>query len=122
VKASCGKAYSGSIGSRLGGAGSAKTFFNTGCFTQPKDFSYGNEPRTDNTLRTPGTDNWDMSLFKNIPLTERTSLNFRVEAFNLFNRVQFGSPNTQLGNSQFGWITNQSNNPRIFQFAGRLRF
>ncbi len=121
VAASCGKAYSGSIGSRLGGSG-AKTFFNTACFTVPSDFSYGNEPRTDGSIRTPGVDNWDMALFKNIPLTERATLNFRVEAFNLFNRVQFGAPNTQLQNAQFGWITRQANNPRLLQFAGRISF
>jgi outer membrane receptor protein involved in Fe transport len=122
VSAGCGKAYSGSIGSRLGGAGSAKTYFNKSCFTVPADFSYGNEPRTDNTLRTPGIDNWDMSLFKDFPVHENMTLNFRVEAFNLFNRVQFGSPNTQLGNAQFGWITQQGNNPRLLQLSGRFSF
>ena len=122
VTPGCGKAYSGSIGSRLGGAGSAKTYFNKSCFSIPTDFSYGNEPRTDNTLRTPGTDNWDMSLFKDFPVHENMTLDFRVEAFNLFNRVQFGSPNTQLGNAQFGWITQQFNNPRLLQLSGRLSF
>lgn len=120
VVSGCGKAYSGSIGSRLGGG--AKTYFNTACFTVPKDFSYGNEPRTDNTLRTPGADNWDVSLFKNIPLTEKVTLNFRVEAYNIFNRVQFGAPNTQLQNANFGTITAQANNPRLLQFAGRFSF
>lgn len=122
VTAGCGKAYSGSIGSRLGGAGSAKTYFNKSCFTIPADFSFGNEPRTDNTLRTPGTDNWDMSLFKDFSIHENMTLDFRVEAFNLFNRVQFGSPNTQVGNAQFGWITNQQNNPRLLQLSGRFSF
>jgi hypothetical protein len=122
VTAGCAKSYGGSIGSRLGGAGSAKPYFNTSCFTNPPDFTYGNEPRTDNTLRTPGIDNWDMSLFKDVPIHENMTLNFRVEAFNLFNRVQFGSPNTQLGNSQFGWITQQFNNPRLLQLSGRFSF
>ena len=90
---------------------SPKPYFNTFCFINPTDFTYGNEPRTDNTLRTPGTDDWDMSLFKDVPIHENMTLNFTVEAFNLFNRVQFGSPSTQPGNSQFGWITQQFNNP-----------
>ncbi len=121
VVAGCGKAYSGSIGGRLGGGGN-KTFFNTACFVAPSDFTYGNEPRNDTTLKTPGIDNWDMALYKSIPLTEGTALNFRVEAFNVFNRVQFGAPNTQLQNAQFGWITTQENNPRILQLAGRFNF
>ena len=71
VTAGCAKSYGGSISSRLGGAGSAKPYFNTSCFTDPADFTYGNEPRNDNTLRTPGTDNWDMSLYKDVPSTTR---------------------------------------------------
>ncbi len=122
VDPSCAKANSGAIGERLGGGGGAKTYFNTTCFTTPANFTFGNEPRADNDLRTPGMDNWDMSLFKDFPIKEGVTLNFRVEAFNLFNRVQFGSPNTSLGNSQFGWITSQQNNPRLLQFAGRLSF
>jgi hypothetical protein len=122
VVAGCGKAFSGPIAGRLGGAGAAKTYFNKSCFAAPADFTFGNEPRTDNTLRTPGVDNWDMSLFKDFPVHESMTLNFRVEAFNLFNRVQFGSPNTQLGNAQFGWITQQSNNPRLLQLSGRFSF
>jgi hypothetical protein len=118
----CGKSYSGPINKRLGGTGGAQTYFNKSCFAIPPNFTFGNEPRTDYTLRTPGQDNWDMSIFKNIPLYEHVTLNFRVEAFNVFNRVQFGSPNTQLGNSQFGWITQQFNNPRLLQLSGRLSF
>jgi hypothetical protein len=121
VAAGCAKGYSGAIYDRLGGNG-AKTYFNPACFTTPANFTYGNEPRADNDLRTPGTHNWDMSLFKDFPLKEGVALNFRAEAFNLFNRVQFGSPNTSLGNSQFGWIIRQQNNPRLLQFAGRITF
>ena len=71
-------------------------------------------------LRTPGIANWDMSLYKNIPVHQNMALNFRVEAFNLFNRLQFGVPNGQLGTSTLGWITAQANSPRILQIAGRF--
>ena len=118
----CAKNYSGSIINRLGGPGSSNTYFNTSCFTDPPNFTYGDEPRTDSTLRTPGIANWDMSLFKNFPIHENLSFDFRVEAFNTFNRVQFGSPNTQFGNAQFGWITAQFNNPRLLQVSGRISF
>ena len=122
VVAGCGKVLSGSIYNRLGGAGSKSTYFNSGCFTQPSYFTDGDESRTDNMLRTPGIANWDMSLYKNIPVHEDMALNFRVEAFNLFNRVQFGVPNGQLGTSTLGWITAQANSPRILQIAGRFTF
>jgi len=52
--AGCAKKTSGSIYNRLGGTGSTGTYFNTACYTQPSYFAYGNESRTDNTLRTPG--------------------------------------------------------------------
>jgi hypothetical protein len=53
------------------------------------------------------------------------NLEFRTEFFNLFNRVQFGKPNqvdTTASNSTFGIISTQQNNPRLIQFALRLRF
>ena len=122
VTAGCAKNIGGSVISRLGGAGSTNTYFNTGCFTTPNYFTYGDESRTDNSLRGPGIANWDMSLYKDFPIKERTTFEFRAEAFNLFNRVQFGNPNTSLGNTSFGYVTTQNNNPRLLQFSGRIDF
>jgi hypothetical protein len=110
------RATSGSMYTRING------YFNTSCFVAPPAFTYGNETRTDPVLRTPGQANWDMSLFKNIPIHENLTFDFRVEAFNLFNRVQFGSPNSTIGNAQAGTITSQYNLPRIFQVSGRFNF
>jgi hypothetical protein len=90
------------ITQQLLGALSKSAYFNSSCFAIPANFTYGNESRTDNKLRGAGTANWDMSLFKDIPVQESMSLDFRVEAFNLFNRVQFGNPVTTLGSSTFG--------------------
>ena len=58
-------------------------------------------------------------------ITERLNLQFRAEAFNLFNRVQFGQPNTvccSTSNASFGVISSQLNLPRVVQFALRLEF
>jgi hypothetical protein len=63
-----------------------------------------------------------LSLYKEFPIHEKLTFNFRVEAFNLFNRVQFGNPNTSVGNALFGNITTQLNNPRALQFSGRFLF
>ncbi|QHS52279.1 TonB-dependent receptor [Edaphobacter sp. 12200R-103] len=124
------KKNGGSMYNRLGGPLAATTYFNTSCFVQQSvnnpyvfnRFQYGNESRTDNTLRGPGQANWDMSLYKDIPIHENMKFNLRVEAFNLFNRVQFGNPNTSVGNALFGNITTQINNPRAFQLSGRFLF
>jgi hypothetical protein len=45
------------------------------------------------TLRAGGMQNWDMSLFKNIPLGERYSIQLRLEAFNAFNHPNFQDKN-----------------------------
>jgi hypothetical protein len=76
-------------------------------------------------LRAPDINNFDLALFKRTSITERSRLEFRVERFNLFNRVQFGPPNTAFTTtafSTFGVITTQINQPRLLQMAMRLQF
>ena len=121
----CQKAIGGGIFNRLGKLeGAANNYFNLACFnSNPVPlFTYGNESRTDNQLRTPGVANYDFALYKDMPIRENITFQFRVEAFNLFNRVQFGSPNTVVGNAQFGNITTDLNTPRLLQMAGRITF
>lgn len=124
VVPNCQKAIGGSMPNRLGvGNRSSNNYFNTSCFVTPSSpFAYGNESRSDNQLRSPGIANFDVALYKDTPLHENTVLELRLESFNLFNRVQFGNPNTQVGNPQYGWITTQLNNPRILQLAARINF
>jgi hypothetical protein len=139
VAPGCAKKVGGNMATHLGQAYNEPSYFNTNCFgsqTIPgatlningtstpiySPFEFGTESRTDNALRTPGTANWDMSLFKNFPIHESASFEFRAEAFNLFNRVQFGQPNVSVGNTSFGSLTSQYNNPRILQMSGRINF
>lgn len=97
-------------------------WFNTAAFAAPPAYTFGNESRLDNTLRAHGVANWDFTISKAVPITERLSFDFKAEIFNLFNRVQFGDPGTQLGSANFGIVSSQINNPRQIQFAGRLSF
>ena len=97
-------------------------WFNTSCFTQPATFSFGNERRVDSTLRNAGVANFDASLSKAIKIAEVSDLQFSLEAFNLFNRVQFGTPATNLSSGTFGQVTNQANSPRTLQLALRYSF
>ena len=58
-------------------------------------------------------------------VANRVNLTCRVEAFNLFNRVQFGPPNTQAStaaNNTFGQVTTKVNQPRLMQLAIRMTF
>jgi len=66
--------------------------------------------------------NFDVSVFKNFPLRERFSLQFRAESFNIANRAEFGLPNTQIGSAAAGVITSQANSARDIQLALKLVF
>ena len=46
-----------------------------------------------NTLTTPGRNNWDMAVFKNTYITENKYIQFRAEAFNVFNHPQYSFAN-----------------------------
>jgi hypothetical protein len=106
----------GSVKDRLG------RYFDTSVFSFNDPFTFGNAPRIMPNLYGPGTNNFDISLFKNTQLTERLKLQFRVEAFNAFNRIQFGNPATSINANNFGRINTQVNFPRDYQFALKLLF
>jgi hypothetical protein len=119
VASGCGKTISGSAQSRY------NEWFNVSCFSLPANYTFGNQSRTDSSLRGPGIANYDFAVFKRTAITERVNVEFRAEAFNLFNRVQFGAPNltyTTAANSTFGVISSQLNSPRLMQMAMRLHF
>jgi hypothetical protein len=97
-------------------------WFNTSCFVQPPQFTFGNEGRVDSQLRGEGVDNWDLSVSKDTHISERVHAVFEGEFINAFNRVQFGPPALQVGSSIFGVVSSTLNNPREVQFALRLLF
>ena len=95
-------------------------YFDTSVYSQPAAFTFGNEPNVSPVLRAHGVRNFDLSLFKNFELGARTAVQFRVEALNAFNRVQFSAPNTSVTSSSFGVISGQANAPRQLQFGLKL--
>ncbi len=97
-------------------------WFNTGDFVAQPLATFGNQRR--NQLYGPGLQRVDLSLFKNFDIYERLKLEFRTEAFNVLNTAQFVNPTASLGNALNGQITSTSNayNPRLIQFAARLKF
>jgi hypothetical protein len=101
-------------------------WFNPAAFTAPPAYTYGNSGR--NIIVGPGTNQVDMSLFKNIPLPwrEGTRLEFRTEVFNLFNKPQFDNPNESgavAGAATIGIpgaaALNYAGNPAFFQRTSR---
>ena len=70
---------------------------NPNIFVAPRGLTFGNAGR--NFLNNPHRINFDMSLLKHFPITEGTNLEFRAEAFNIFNHTQFRLYNSDLGNT-----------------------
>ncbi|MCL5743695.1 MAG: carboxypeptidase regulatory-like domain-containing protein [Acidobacteria bacterium] len=101
---------------------SLSRWFDTSCFSAPAQYQFGNEGR--NVLVGPGKNNLDFGVHRrfHIPWRESAALEFRGEAFNLFNHPQFGIPGSTLGNPGFGIISGTSEPNRILQMALRFTF
>lgn len=72
----------------------------------------------------PGINNFDMTLAKSTRLTESKSLDFRIEAFNVFNHAQFYGPSSvdgEINDPEFGHIVS-AQAPRLIQLAAKFYF
>jgi hypothetical protein len=74
---------------------------NPAAFAAASQYTFGNVQR--NGLEGPGLQEWDFSMLKDFTFTETRRLEFRAEAFNLLNQVNFDNPSTTL-TSSFGRI------------------
>lgn len=105
--------------------GKATQWFNPAAYLAPPPNSgfYGNLSR--DSLPGPGLATWDFAGQKDVAMTERLTLQFRGEIFNLLNRANFNTPNliafTPTGVSgTAGAITSTSTTSRQVQFALKL--
>ncbi len=117
-------ATTGSYADRLASADHATaTYVNAGAFAVAPAFTYGNAPRTITDVRTPTTYNVDASFIKNVRFGAKT-LQFKLEALNLTNRVQVRTLNGRntVGTSNFGQTTTQAGFMRIIQLMARFSF
>jgi hypothetical protein len=132
----------GDIHSRLNGYLSLTNFTTApvadpaGCLADPSfacTTAFGNLGR--NIYRGPFQQNWDFSLIKNFKLTERQSLRFTTDFFNIWNHVNFANPSINdvetithdsLGNptpdGPFGKVFSTVGTPRLIQFSLRYAF
>lgn len=101
-------------------------WFNPCAFTHATAGELGDVSRA--PLSGPRFVNTDFSAFKSFRLTERYTLQFRSEFFNLWNHAQFGLTGNGVfmqdvnSSSTFGAVNETVNNPRVIQFALRLDF
>ncbi len=102
-------------------------FFRPDVFQLPALGTWGNAAKT--SVRLPGLNNWDIAIFKSLPVHERVRVQFRAEFYNAFNHTQFSNVNTnarfnnagQQINASLGQLTATAS-ARIIQLAVRLYF
>ena len=83
-----------------------------------------------NSLRGPGVNKWDLSMFKNFALGERRTLQFRSEFFNALNHPSFTTVDRTINTTattvrpemdNFAMVTN-TRDARVLQFGLKLSF
>lgn len=104
-------------------------WFDTTAFVNPPNFTFGNVGRVLPDVRAPGTVNFDLSIIKGTHVTERVNVQLRAEAFNVFNHVNLGLPNTSFAagpdgrnsSASFGRISS-ARDARIMQLGLKVIF
>jgi len=100
---------------------------NPAAFSTPSPGTFGNLGR--NAFRAPGISQLDLAFMKDVSITERIRIRFRADMFNVFNRAQYGAPNADVSQVNFGVITTTISSyatgrgtPREFQLSVRTSF
>lgn len=124
ANADAGNIFADLVGDNHGNLpGSQRTidrWFDTEAFARPAPFTFGSAGR--NIVIGPGAATVDFSLVRDFRLPAAHRLQFRVEAFNLLNRVNLGFPNSTIGAAGFGAIRTTSTNAREIQLAVKYIF
>src|SRR5215472_19169319 len=92
----------------------------TDAFQLQQSGQFGDSGR--NSLRGPHVNSFAFALMKDFVFREGMSLQFRWEAFNLFNTPIFAAPSNDFSQSSAGQITSLAGDPRVMQFALRFSF
>jgi hypothetical protein len=94
-------------------------WFNPAAFCTAALGTVGNAGR--NNFHAPGINDWDMALMKDTRITESTSLELRMDFFNIMNHTQFNGPSSNVRSGLFGSITGAAGG-RITQLAAKFYF
>ena len=103
----------------FGESNKSRFWLNPAAFSQTAPLKFGTSGR--NIIQGPAWWNFDLSAFKTFPIRENINLQFRAEAFNGFNNVQFFPADLNVASPNFGTLQG-ANRPRVMQVALRLSF
>jgi Carboxypeptidase regulatory-like domain len=98
---------------------STSRWFDTSAFAVAPQFTLGSASR--NPVRGPSYRNLDFALLRRVAMPAATSLEIRLEAFNLTNTPPFGAPNGVFGSAAFGTITT-AGDARVLQIGVKYLF
>ena len=98
----------------------SRPVFNVAAFQQVASGVFGNAGR--NRFFGPGWVTYDMSLQRRIAVATRVGATLRWDVFNLFNRANFGNPDTDVRSASAGTIVALAGDARLMQFSIRLDF
>jgi hypothetical protein len=108
----------------IGEVGSGKFWFDTTGFATLPAFTRRANPWQYDGLKGPNYKNVDLGLSKRVPLRGTSRLNFRIEAYNLLNDMNWANPSTTIGASDFGQVLRQADAyfGRQLQYTLRIEF
>jgi hypothetical protein len=104
------------------GSSRSVAWFNLAAFAPNTPGNWGNTPK--GYLRGPGFWNVDAAFSRNIAIGDGKRIELRIEAFNLFDTVNWTNPTVQIGSTSLtnGRVTNTANDARTMQFAVKYSF
>jgi hypothetical protein len=109
------------------GGSTPNQWINPLAFATPANQTFGNLGR--NAFRAPGISQLDLGLSRYVSIKERVTVRLRADLFNVFNRAQYGAPNADLSQTNFGVITTTISNyatgrgtPRELQLSAKILF
>jgi hypothetical protein len=108
----------------IGEVGAGKFWFDTTSFRTLPAFTRRTNPWQYDDLKGPNYKNVDLALSKRVPLRGNSRLNFRIEAYNLLNTMNWANPNTNITQSSFGQVLAQADAffGRQLQYTMRVEF
>jgi hypothetical protein len=95
--------------------------FNPACFAQPAPGIYGTT-RNVSATRQPGLYPTNLSLFKAFPIFGEHELQFRADAFSVFNHPEFGGGSANAGSPSLGLLTTEASGLRTMQLSLKYQF
>ena len=97
-------------------------YLNRAAFTLPPSFTFGNAPGGFGNARFFPFYNENLGLMKRTNITESVNVEWRLEFFNILDRVRFGNPGIDVSQPALGTIGGPGNSPRQGQMALKINF